>query len=322
MEQQERSREAAGSQRSGLACAPAFRALEMAPVGSVDAQQAFVLIELPLPWPHDISQHPLLAGMRESLPAGARIQGLVPRKDSDKEARRIILYRRGDGLFDGFRRTELSAAQDELGEAVSRAMQLPMPEASAQDEVLDVLVCTHGQRDRCCGSEGTRLVQALEIEERSPARVWRTSHTGGHRYAPTAFTFPDGYAWAHLSTETLTGIVTRTLHPSAVAGLIRGCAGLDGPWAQTADAKALAELGWTWTRTPRHCSDVQHVADPGAKELRQVTLETGTGTDVANRFTALIEATRKVPLPGCGGAVDTGKSCREYDVLAWTSVPT
>ena len=47
-----------------------------------------------------------------------------------------------------------------------------------------LLVCTHGGRDRCCGSDGTRLFQALFPPP--GVRVWRTSHTAGHRFAPTA----------------------------------------------------------------------------------------------------------------------------------------
>jgi hypothetical protein len=53
----------------------------------------------------------------------------------------------------------------------------------------DILVCTHGSRDRCCSRFGApiyrqarRLVGELELEN---TRIWQASHIGGHRMAPT-----------------------------------------------------------------------------------------------------------------------------------------
>jgi uncharacterized tellurite resistance protein B-like protein len=47
-----------------------------------------------------------------------------------------------------------------------------------------LLVCTHGSRDRCCGSLGVPLAQGLKGE------VWQVSHLGGHRFAPTLWELP------------------------------------------------------------------------------------------------------------------------------------
>ena len=49
--------------------------------------------------------------------------------------------------------------------------------------------------DRCCGSLGTALAQELladPLQLGDDVRVWRTSHTGGHRFAPTALVLPQG----------------------------------------------------------------------------------------------------------------------------------
>lgn len=45
-----------------------------------------------------------------------------------------------------------------------------------------LLVCTHGTRDRCCGTLGVKLVKALRGQG---VEVWEVSHLGGHRFAPT-----------------------------------------------------------------------------------------------------------------------------------------
>ncbi len=60
------------------------------------------------------------------------------------------------------------------------------------------LVCTHGTRDRCCAKWGMPLFEALRA--RAPERVWQCSHLGGHRFAPTFLTLPDGLMWGRFDT--------------------------------------------------------------------------------------------------------------------------
>ena len=59
-----------------------------------------------------------------------------------------------------------------------------------------LLVCTHGSRDRCCGREGGALFQRLFRE--APDMVWQSSHLGGHRFAPTALSLPDGLQYGRI----------------------------------------------------------------------------------------------------------------------------
>jgi hypothetical protein len=57
----------------------------------------------------------------------------------------------------------------------------------------DVLLCTHGSRERCCGRFGTQLL--TDVAPRwDGVRVRRTSHTGGHRDASTWYSFREGRA--------------------------------------------------------------------------------------------------------------------------------
>ncbi len=53
-----------------------------------------------------------------------------------------------------------------------------------------IAVCTHAKRDACCALWGRPL--ALALAARLPDAVWETSHTGGHRFAASVLTFPDG----------------------------------------------------------------------------------------------------------------------------------
>jgi hypothetical protein len=53
-----------------------------------------------------------------------------------------------------------------------------------------LLVCTHGQRDRCCAREGMPVYRALRAI--APDATLRASHLGGHRFAPTVVALPLG----------------------------------------------------------------------------------------------------------------------------------
>jgi hypothetical protein len=108
----------------------------------------------------------------------------------------------------------------------------------------DVLVCGHGRRDPCCGRFGTVL--HAEVAARRPdLRVWRCSHTGGHRYAPTGITVETGRAWAYLDADLLLGIVDRTVDVSVLRDHDRGTVAL-GSWAQAVEHQLLLEHGWGW----------------------------------------------------------------------------
>lgn len=63
-----------------------------------------------------------------------------------------------------------------------------------------VLVCTHGKRDVCCALKGRPL--AATLYERHPGNiVWETSHTKGHRFAPSLLLMPWGYSYGRLNEE-------------------------------------------------------------------------------------------------------------------------
>ena len=61
------------------------------------------------------------------------------------------------------------------------------------------LVCTHGQRDRCCAKWGAAMYRALA--QRAPQRVWQTSHLGGHRFAATLVELRSGHVYGRLEAD-------------------------------------------------------------------------------------------------------------------------
>ena len=68
------------------------------------------------------------------------------------------------------------------------------------------LVCTNGKRDRCCAKFGMALYQAFcSVVETA---VWQTTHLGGHRFAPTLMSFPEGVCYGQVTAKDIPSLVT------------------------------------------------------------------------------------------------------------------
>jgi hypothetical protein len=117
--------------------------------------------------------------------------------------------------------------------AESAPMDLPGTALSPPTRAL--LVCTNAKRDQCCAVLGRPLAAFLSGRAGGDEQVWETSHTSGHRFAPTYLSLPDGYLFGGPDAE------------HATVDACRGRASLE-PAAQVAELAALRELG---ASTPR-----------------------------------------------------------------------
>lgn len=293
-------------------CAPFHLATGAEPVGSTGHHEAFLCVEVPLPWAHDIGEHEPFRSLMSIDPGAApgarrwRPQGLVPRGDTDGATRVLAFDSPSDGAA-AYRRREWwvdpaaaaalcagLAADDTEAVAAFDEHAVVVP-----DDVVELFVCTHGRRDVCCGSSGTTL--HAELADRlagSPdVRLWRVSHTGGHRFAPTAMTFPDGYAWAHLDAALAEGIARRDASVAEAVAHCRGAASVGGPAAQVADRELFARLGWDWLAAHRV---VQVGAPVGASTRTEVRIDATLpdGSQVA--AVVVVEVAGRIPQPTCG----------------------
>lgn len=224
------------------------------PIGSAGHYDAFLLVELPLPWGRDLFDDLALCELEEAVTEAVRngvrwrILGLVPPGEDPTPSSQVICYRRGECGFTVFERSEgyvPSAALAHVCAEIVAGAELTEPTPVGDGHPCrDVLICTHGRRDRRCGSMGARLYEAADGRY-GDSRVWRISHTGGHRFAPTAITFPEGMFWAHLDLPTLDGIVSRGIEPRAIGSHYRG-GGAYEQMAQPAEREAFVLHGWDW----------------------------------------------------------------------------
>ena len=285
-------------------CAAWARAEGVDPIGTAGSYAGYLLVEWPLPWPRDLSEVPELAGLHEALAGtGLRLQGLVP-LFGDEEARRVIRYARPSGdRFAGYERAERLVPVERVEDA---AIELARggdgdPEWARAEVSDDVLVCTHGKRDTCCGAQGTALFLELSADPTrfgGTVRLWRTSHTGGHRFAPTAIVLPQGTVWAFLDADALRRVTRREGSLDDLLPRYRGCPGVGPAPVQALERAAFAAIGWEWLDWRR-----------SGEELGNGTVRLAAESPTGERrsWEGEVEVSRVLPVPDCGLPIESAK---------------
>jgi len=305
---------------NSLRCAVVSREEGFVPLGSAGDYRGFLLVDWPLPWPSKLEQAPGIEPIVAALKGtGIRLQGVVPATGTD--TRRVALYVRpaGDG-FAGYRRVVrrtdpfpepddvVAVALGLLGRADALAAAEAAPPDLAEAMTGDLLVCTHGRRDACCGSLGTALALELLADTdvaKAGYQVGRTSHTGGHRFAPTAIVLPEGSMWAFLDADLASRVVRRDGPVEAVLDAYRGSTAVGSPAVQALEQVAFGDVGWGWLDWSRSGTD------DGAG---RVTVTARSPEGEARTWTA--EATaRTVPVPDCGKPLAEARKTSTEPVL-------
>jgi hypothetical protein len=124
---------------------------------------------------------------------------------------------------------------------VEAAHALGMPcTASDEDAEPMLLVCTQGTRDACCAVRGRPIVAQLAKEW--PDETWECTHLGGHRFAGTLLSLPDGACLGYLDPSGATGVVRDLVEGRVPAAHLRGVTRWE-PAVQAALAAVLEEYG-------------------------------------------------------------------------------
>jgi hypothetical protein len=319
------------TETAGPLCSDANRSFGLDPIGNASPFDRFFLVELPLPWPKSLLDHTagvalyqrLRGVFDEAMTAGfpARISGLVPDAEwSRPDVTRVITYRRPDAPFMAtYERDEHLFTDPEDIQAFARAFFFDRRDEMAafdsarvpgSDQGGDLLVCTHGAYDACCGTKGMPVYQAARATL-PETRTWRVMHSGGHRYAPTALVLPTGQQWGFLDVPTLTRIVRREGEVGALVRHLRGWAASSSPWEQAAERTGFEHHGWAWLDMPRSTALVE-VSDGHARVRVEYVRD---ATPAA--FEAEVAIVRTVDLDACGpSGEDKVSRYAEYAVRA------
>jgi hypothetical protein len=251
------------------------------PIGTAWSAKRFFAIELPLPWPGNVLEarafpEGLGALITESYAAGIDCGyiSIAPEPEWVREGcTRIIDFRFPEPPFARAARDEFlvdtSRVAAFLGAHIAGEDTRDMPGVERQSFVgRDLLVCTHGTVDACCARFGFPLYRQLNAAAKrsgEPVRVWRSTHFGGHRFAPTVLDFPEGRYWGFLQATVLPALIHHSGEAADLRDCYRGWAGYFDLEAQTFEREALVREGWQWTDWPQQLEVLER--DAGDRPL-------------------------------------------------------
>ena len=244
-------------------------------IGTAGHYHTYVFIECPLPWPAKAfnSQHIPLALRQyvKETQAKRSVRFLCIHRGSASVPARtaVLVYERlnqsalksssedfaSEDFAGGYEGREFQV--DSLEHVVARLEAHWRGDGTAFQEnhqarpivQQDFFICTHGMRDKCCAQFGQPFFRAakrgVEQGKLPNSRVWKVSHIGGHRFAPTAVSLPDGRYYGRLTFEALQAIATRSGSISQLRSVYRGWGLLPQP-LQVLEQQLLLSHGWQW----------------------------------------------------------------------------
>lgn len=249
-------------------CSVAALAAGEDPAGSAWSAKRCFLIEVPLPWPYifaEAKQFPpglasYLLQIHHEKPEWGFV-GIAPDPLYSREGwTRILDLSFPPSPCAAATRAEYLVRHGQEAAFMRALIENPTSVVTVPDvEVIDIpardiLVCTHGSIDACCARFGYPLYKQLRdiAEQTSGAvRVWRSTHFGGHRFAPTVLDLPEARYWGFLGEETGRELILRRGDPSVLRGCYRGWAGYVEPEVQLFEREPFMREGWPWVTWPQ-----------------------------------------------------------------------
>ncbi len=281
-------------------CAPHAEEIELHPGGSALFVDEIIVVDVPRPWPKPVWAADGFTAVPEWVMAaeatGRRVRVLAAVGEEVAPEATIVVHRRvaGSGLFE---RIEHRCASCDAGQLLEilliegldasphTVVDVPAPGA-------ELLICAQGSHDVCCGSRGTTMAAEVESSRRDVS-VRQVSHTGGHRFAPTGITLPDGRMWGLFDRDEMLSILDRSGSPAALVDRCRGWVGADGP-GQVAEAAVFAAVDdWTFDELDRGVE--VHVDDDHDGQRWRCTVTAGDSV-----WTVGVGISRVVPTIKCG----------------------
>ncbi|NEO90709.1 MAG: sucrase ferredoxin [Moorea sp. SIO3G5] len=228
-------------------------------IGSGTNYQVYVLVECRQPWLSNAMDSKYIPENLRSLVDEVKHRKLPVRflliannKTLKADQTKLLIYsHNGEARLKGYTKLEFDVTN--LGEVAGIVKQFlagETPNCVTQDsDTRDILVCTHGSRDVCCARYGNpfyckALATVTELSL-SNVRLWKASHFGGHRFAPTAIDFPDGRYYGVLDQDSFKSILIRSGDIECFNRVYRGW-GILPTKIQVLERELILRYGWNW----------------------------------------------------------------------------
>lgn len=227
-------------------------------IGSATNNQTYILVECPTPWtaealnskwvPENLK---LLIEKCKSAKIPVRFLLIANNLSHKVDSTTVLIYQKKEGLSNGYHKQEFHLAHIEQAAGVVRKW---LSGHSSNYEVKssatrDILVCTHGSHDLCCARYGNPFYcQAVAMCDNlclDNVRIWKSSHFGGHRFAPTIIDLPEARYYGALDQDSFRSILTRTGDINCLNKVYRGW-GILPTSIQALERELILQHGWDW----------------------------------------------------------------------------
>ena len=240
-------------------CAEASRQAEEDIIGSGTPYATYVLVECPTPWVFEALDSPavsqnLRALIQELRQAKVSIRFLLiaPQQRKTTPQTKLLIYQQERQTFvSGYTRSEWDVEGiEQVADIVKGYLTGERTgEVNYASHIQDILICTHGMHDQCCAKYGLpffrQAIATVSTLNLDRIRVWKTSHFGGHRFAPTAIALPDGRYYGVLNEASFRAILTRTGDIQTLRPVYRGW-GILPTTLQVLERELMLRYGWDW----------------------------------------------------------------------------
>lgn len=227
-------------------------------IGSATNYQTYVLVECPPPWVSEAFNSKWVPEnlrflVEEVKRAKLPISFLLIANDSSHKVNHttLLIYQKQEGLSNGYRQQEFKLENiEQVASVVRKCLWGKSPDYEVETSATrNILVCTHGSHDKCCARYGNPFyfhgmdtISNLHLDN---VRIWKSSHFGGHRFAPTAIDFPEGRYYGALEQDAFSSILTRTGDIQCLNKVYRGW-GILPTALQILERELILVHGWDW----------------------------------------------------------------------------
>jgi hypothetical protein len=240
-------------------CADYSRQAEEDIIGSGTNHQTYILVECLPPWASDAFDSKHVPQNLKDLVAEIKRANLSVRfllisstqLEIPKSTKVLIYDKKRELLSNGYTRKEFDVENiEQVAPLVRQYLDGEILNCESEtNQLRDILVCTHGRHDKCCAKYGNpfyfQSVATISNLQLDNVRIWKASHFGGHRFAPTMIDFPDGRYYGVLDRDSFKSILTRTGDIKVLNKVYRGW-GILPTSIQAMERELILRYGWDW----------------------------------------------------------------------------